>query len=111
MSTYTEDRRYYPTGYDDSIEWHRWNIHTFTVHVTYRGHGKWMVSDNPSGLGMQLSQTGKWLSCPLKMTAMRWCRFDFETACQLAESAVDEVRINGLTWAEYMARRASRTDA
>lgn len=94
--TVIEERIYYPTGCDpDDI-----NAHSFAVHVTWRGQGKWMVSRMRS-THHQMSRTGKWLWCPLKMVQMRWCRFDFETACRLAEAAVNDVSINGRTWAQW----------
>lgn len=102
MTSYIEDRRYFPTGYDQSNEMHEWNISAFTVFVTYRGNGKWMVSRSGREPHVQLSATGRWLWMPLKMTQMRWCRFDFETACRLADEVVDSVVINGRTWQQVL---------
>lgn len=104
---YIEERTYYPTGYDPKDPWHTWNVSGLALGVWYRGDGKWMVSPYREG-HEQLSRTGKWLWLPLKMTAMRNCRFDFETACRLAEEAVDSRRQNGRTWVEWLAWKAER---
>lgn len=101
MSAYIEERTYYPTGCDrDSYD-----AFAFQVGVYYRGGGKWCVATSRAG-HVQMTHTGKWLYLPLKMTAMRWCRFDFETACELAAKHVNARKVNGLTWAEWEVRRA-----
>lgn len=101
--TYIEERTYLPDGMqmDDT------NRSTFQIGVFYRGGGNWMVAPFREG-GEQLSKTGKWLYYPLKMTAMRWCRFDFETACGLAEAHINSRRVMGTTWAEWEAKIASQ---
>lgn len=107
MRSYIEERIYHPAGMDLSIERHQWEAFNFQVIVQYRGAGKYAVVTSREAY-RQLSQAGNWLYRPLKMTAMRWCRFDFETACRLAESVVDHVKVNGLTWAEWEARREKK---
>ena len=104
MSAYIEERIYYPSGADPDD----WNDRVYQIGVYWRGNGKWMVATSREG-HRQLSRTGRWLFLPLKMTAMRWCRFDFETACALAAKHVDDYRINGKTWADYDAWRRERT--
>jgi len=93
---YIEERTYYPAGCDLD------NTHKeyFKVGVYYRGQGKWMVAQEREG-HFQLTHTGKWLDFPQKFQAMRWCRHDFETACKLAEAAVESRELYGLTWAEW----------
>lgn len=99
--SFIEERTYHPEGMDpDDYE-----AHSFKVGVYYRGKGKWCVAREREG-HHQLSVTGKWLWLPLKMVAMRWCRFDFETACRLAEEHVDGVTVGGRTWKQWQAARA-----
>lgn len=98
--SYIEERIYLPTGLDaDDI-----NASTFAVRVQWRGEGKWAVVQ---GLGFPahrfLTKTGKWIFLPRPMHR-RYCRFDFETACALAEKHVNSVVINGGTWAEWQER-------
>lgn len=109
MRSYIEERIYHPTGMDLRIERHRWEAFNFQVIVQYRGDEKYAVVTSREAY-QQLSRAGNWLYWPLKMTAIRWCRFDFDTACQLAESAVDHVKVNGLTWTEWEIRREGVTD-
>lgn len=98
--TYVEERTYYPDGC--SLE--DVNKHSFQVGVYYRGRGKWMVATSREGY-RQLTHTGKWLQYPEKFLAMRWCRHDFQAACQLAESVVNDMTVHGLTYAEWSERR------
>lgn len=98
---YLEERIYLPDGMDvDDYE-----ISSFAVRVLWRSEDKWTVVQ---GLGypshMFLSQTGRWLWMPKPMHR-RYCRFDFETACRLAEKYVDTVKRNGGTWAQWQQRR------
>jgi hypothetical protein len=88
-----EERLYYPAGCPPD----HMSALEFEVKVRYRGRGKWSVEAGRR----QLSQSGRWLLCPLKMTELRWCRFDFKTACRLAEQYVNTRKINGKTWAEW----------
>lgn len=105
VTNYYEERVYLPLGADrDHPE-----ARSFQVGVYYRGDGKWLVSHGGREAHEQLSQTGKWLWCPEKMNQMRWCRFDFETACRLAEEAVDRLTVNGLTWPEWQDFWAAKT--
>lgn len=96
MSEYIEERTYLPTGCDRDD----FNASTFQVGVYYRGRGKWCVATSREA-HQQLSRTGRWLWCPSKMTAIRWCRFDFAAACEMAEAAVETRVVNGHTWAEW----------
>lgn len=100
---YVEERTYYPDGcsFEDV------NKRNFQVGVYYRGQGKWMVATEREGY-RQLTHTGKWLQYPQKFLAMRWCRHDFETACQLAEAAVNNMKLRGLTYAEWTERTERR---
>lgn len=102
MSNYYETRTYLPTSMDpDDINAAAWNIQV-----------RWMRPGEPDtwsvlGSGFRehrLSRTGKWLWCPSRMN-LRWCYFDFETACQLAAQHIETLRINGSTWAEAQERR------
>ena len=101
MSEYLNERIYFPDGMaaDD------YDARHFAVHVQWRGKGEWAVT---KGLGYPahsfLSRTGKWLFLPQPMHR-RYCRFDFETACEMAEKYVDSVEVNGGTWAQWQARR------
>ncbi len=104
---FTEERVYYPIGYDPDDDWHVQNVFGIAVGVWHRGNGKWMVSPTREG-HEQLSSTGKWLWLPLKMTALQHCRFDFETACRLAEGAVDSHTQNGRNWAQWLEWKAER---
>lgn len=99
---YIEERTYYPRGLDPD----HYEAFHFQVGVFYRGNGKWCVATSREA-HQQLSRTGKWLWLPLKMTALRWCRFTFDEACALAEAHVDARKINGLTFAEWEQRRRS----
>lgn len=97
MPTYIEERTYYPTGCPpDDV-----NARYFQVGVFYRGAGRYVISQGGREAHQQLTSTGRWVYSPLKMTQMRWCRFDFETACRLAERAVDELRVMGKTWEQF----------
>lgn len=101
MPTYTEERTYLPDGCDRDD----YNAFGFQVGVFYRGGGKYLVSHGGREAHKQLSRAGNWLWTPLKMTQMRWCRFTFEEACRLAEQVVNDVKVNGRTWAEWEAHR------
>lgn len=101
MVMYIEERTYYPTGYDQTIDWHKYNISGLTLGVYYRGDGKFMVATNREGW-QQWTHTGKVLHMPQKFQQMRWCRHDFVTACRLAERYVDAVKCNGRTWVEWL---------
>jgi hypothetical protein len=101
--SYIEDRRYYPTGADPDA----YDVHAFALEVTYRGHGKWSVGQ---GRYRPMTHTGRLLFCPLRMTVQRWCRFDFATACALAERHVDSVKVNGRTWHEWEAHFAAQRE-
>ena len=103
MSDYIEERTYYPEGADHDD----WNVRLFTVGVYYRGKGKWMVARQREG-HEQLSQSGKWLYAPSKMNALNWCRFDFETACKLAERHINTVTVMTMTWSEHEERMRER---
>ena len=76
------------------------------VKVEWRGQGKWAVKNGPR----YLSRTGKWLFLPQRMN-WRWCRFPFTEACQWAESTVDDVRCNGMTWTEWQSWVAAKQAA
>lgn len=100
---YVEERTYYPDEcpHDDV------NAHHFQVGVYYRGQGKWMVATSRDGY-RQLTHTGKWLQYPEKFQALRWCRHDFETACKLAGAAVNDMKVNGTTYSEWVAKLNAR---
>ena len=100
---FIEERTYYPDGCDPDDM----NAHGFGVTVAYRGNGLYLVARGGRSAAEQLSKTGKWLWYPLKMTQMRWCRFDFEEACRLAESVVNDVVVNGRTWNQWQAHFAA----
>ena len=97
---YIEERIYYPDGMDPIAD--AYESSSFAVRVEWRGK-EWAVV---RGLGHPshefLTRTGKWLYLPMPMHR-RWCRFDFETACRLAEENVNNVRVNMRTWAEWQA--------
>ena len=98
--TYIEERTYFPDGmHPDDV-----NAHAFQVGVYYRGYNKWCVARSREA-SYQMTHTGRWLWLPAKMTALRWCRFDFETACELAEKHVNHRKVNGRTWAEWKAKK------
>lgn len=102
-SAYIEERIYLPDGMDpDDYE-----ASHFAVRVQWRGKGQWAVVQ---GLGFPahrfLTGKGRWLFLPRPMHR-RHCRFDFETACRLAQEHVNAVTINGGTWAQWEARRTS----
>ena len=103
MPTFIEERTYYPDGCEPDD----YDAFAFQVNVAYRGNGKWAVMRGNSRMAQQLTHTGRWICAPLKMTAMRWCRFDFDAACRLAEVHVNDVVVNGGTWAQWEARRAT----
>jgi hypothetical protein len=103
--TYIEERVYFPTGADPDD----WNDRNFAIGVYWRGRGKWMVANGRQG-SMQMTHTGRWLWMPRQLVAMRWCRFDFGTACYLAEKYLNYYRVNGRTWVEYDAWRAQPSD-
>ena len=96
MADYIEERWYYPDGCEVGSR----DFFAYRIGVLYRGNGKFMVAPNHEG-NEQLSRTGKWLWLPLKMTAMKWCRFSFEEACEAAERAVTERKVSGFTFAEW----------
>lgn len=100
MSRYfVEQRIYYPQGADPAIESHERTAPTLGVY--YRGHGLYMVATDGGGT-RQLTHTGTLLYKPEQHEARRWCRFDFDTACQMAEQHVDDLRMAGdISWAEY----------
>ena len=103
VTTYIEERTYYPTGYDPDNPKHKYNVIAYTLGVYYRGDGRWMVSPQREGHS-QMTHTGRLLWLPRKFQQMRWCRFDFETACALAEQNVDKLdTLRGRTWADLMA--------
>ena len=104
MGTQIEERIYFPDGCDpDDYE-----ATHFAVCVQWRGQGKWAVT---AGLGHPasrfLSSAGVWHFMPRQMHR-RHLRFDFETACRLAEEHVETLTINGRTWAQWETWRAER---
>lgn len=96
-----EERIYFPDDMDPDDH----EASSFAVRVQWRGNGQWAVV---RGLGFPahefLSRTGKWMMAPKPMHR-RHCRFDFDTACRLAEQHVNSVKVNGATWAQWQARR------
>lgn len=100
MPKYIEERIYFPDGMD----FDDYDAPVFQVGVFYRGNGKYVVADSKSA-HRQVTHKGTWLFCPAKMTQMRWCRFSFEEACRLAERVVNTKKVNGLTFAEWEARK------
>lgn len=102
MNRYIEERTYTPDGADIDD----YNALAFRVGVFYRGNGKWCIA-NSRDAHRQMTSTGKWLLWPLKMTQMRWCLFDFETACALAEEHVNDVEVHGQTWSQWQAERGA----
>lgn len=106
MSNYIEERTYYPDGANPDD----YNDTSWKVGVYYRGKGKWMVAADREGYN-QLSSTGKWLTYPLKMVAMKHCRFTFEEACERAEAAVDTRTVAGRTWQEYNEWRNAKRES
>lgn len=107
MIDYIEERTYHPEGCDPDD----YNSVHFRVGVHWRGNGKWAVTLGGNNNHRLLSSAGNWLWMPLKMTQMRHCRFDFETACRLAEAAVDNVTLVGKTWKEHEDAKRSREDS
>jgi hypothetical protein len=103
-ASYYEERTYYPTGCDPDTD--GINALAYGVKVEWRGQGKWAVKNGPR----YLSRTGKWLFLPQRMN-WRWCRFPFTEACQWAESTVDDVRCNGMTWTEWQSWVAAKQAA
>lgn len=101
MSTYYGSRTYLPEGMDPA------DINASVWHIEVR----WMRPGEPDTWSVlarglrehRLSRTGRWLWCPSRMN-LRWCYFDFETACRLAAEHVETLRVNGLTWAEARTR-------
>lgn len=95
--SYIEERIYLP----DNMTADHPEAHGFMLSVSYRGDGKWVVQRGHGRPIEQMTHTGKLLYVPLKMTQMRWCRFTFEEACALAEQHINEVKVNGRTWAQW----------
>ena len=98
--TYIEERRYFPTGCDPE----HYEAESFSLKVTFRGGGKWSVDQ---GRHQQMTHTGRMTYCAPRMTLMRWCRFTFAEACEIAEQHVDEVKVNGRTWSEWQSVRGA----
>lgn len=100
-ANFYEERIYLPDGMDrDDLE-----SRNFQVGVYYRGYGKYVVARGGRQAVEQLSRSGKWLYLPAKMNQLQWCRFEFEEACQRAESVVNSVEVAGLTWVQWERRR------
>ncbi len=101
---YIEERTYLPDGMD----WDDQNRHSFQAIVQYRGNGKWAVVGQREG-HEQYSRAGKWLYSPLKMTQMRWCRYDsFENACLAAATACQKRTIVNMTYTDFLKWREAR---
>jgi hypothetical protein len=101
---YIEERTYLPEGMslDDPSR------HSFQAIVQYRGGGMWAVVGQREA-HEQFSRAGKWLFSPLKMTQMRWCRYDtFEEACIAAEKACELRTVMGQTYPELEEWRRTR---
>ena len=102
MAHYYEARTYLPDGLaPDNI-----NASAWCIEVRWMRPGEdvgWSVLARGSK-DIRLSRSGKWLWCPSRMN-LRWCYFDFETACRLAEENIETLRCNGRTWAEASAAR------
>lgn len=96
-----EERIYLPEGLDpDNI-----NAVAWCIKVRWMGEGHWSVLGGGSSYH-RLSRTGRWLWCPSRMN-LRWCWFDFETACRLAEEHIEGYVVNGMTWAQAQQRWAA----
>lgn len=76
------------------------NAHHFRVLVQYRGRGLYCITKDDRG-AEQMTHTGKWLVYPLRMTQLRWCRFPYERALELAQHAVLHTTVHGLTYQEW----------
>lgn len=106
MAHYLQERIYYPDGCSPDDD----EAGTFAVTVVHRGRGKWSVHKGVFR-HIQLSSTGTWLMAPARMNELTHCRHDFDTACALAEAAVEALQVHGMTWAQWAARGAARTGA
>ena len=106
MPNFYEERIYLPDGASRDDD----EARSFQVGVYYRGEGLYLVTNGASAQNpyVQLSRSGKWLYHPSKMNQMQWCRFEFEEAYERAAAAVNGVKVNGLTWAQWRARHVER---
>lgn len=81
------------------------NRHLFEVKVVYRGDGRYAVTH----LGYCLGADGEWEYEPHPSAReddwLATHRFDHDTAYRLAIEVAPGIECNGLTAAEYMARR------
>jgi hypothetical protein len=83
------------------------NAHIFAVRVQWRGvfHGKhgggWAITNGVS----EMSRGGSWSYYVPRFRRWQHRWETFEDAQEIARAAVDSVRINGRTWAEFQAQR------
>jgi hypothetical protein len=86
------------------------NSRYFTLTVEYRGRGLWAVMH----MGSCLGSDGEWDWEPLSSSReddwLETHRFDRETAIELAKAALPDLNVNGLTLADYIARKTTRRE-
>lgn len=90
-----------PTAYDTAKAR---DLYHFIIKVEYRGIGKWAVV----WMGSVLNRDGEWEWEPSPSNReddfFERCRFTRTDALKRAREAVDELKVNGLTLAEWNAK-------
>lgn len=93
-----------PTGTDpDQPDWD--NLRNFALEVSWRGPrtstGRGGYAVTLRGGHRELSRAGNWAWCvePFRQRLYRW--ETLEEAVAAARAAVDDVKVNGRTWAEW----------
>lgn len=91
-----------PTGMDPLEDTH--NANMFGVFVRWQGNLGWVVTRNFKD--ERLSVKGrKWTGWVSKRNRRFYYFPDYETALQAAKEAVDDVKVNGGTWAQWQQHR------
>lgn len=102
---FVEERIFFPAGFDPTIDQHRWAIGEYQVEVRMDGRFTgWTVTSGGRHVRSMLAVDGRWILAPLDSEIRARCTHpDFDTACRLAEAAVETLTRNHQTWADRMA--------